>query len=144
MCWSIHETAHGVHGKARTVLLDALVTVTQSLSYQSLSVQDLMRYFFSSGDVEPDVEDVPEMSAFKALGLDPNKEPEALKVVSNVPQRLGTVVKRSAARCGVCRSSFGWLEPIYVRRLIVATIRHARFKASGREDVNSRQMQASR
>lgn len=62
-----------------------------------------MRYFFSSDDVEPDVEDVPAMSAFRALGLDPNREPEALKVESNVPQRSGTVVKRFAARCGVCR-----------------------------------------
>lgn len=39
-----------------------------------------MRYFFSSDDVEPDAEDTPTMAAFRALGLDPDREPEALKV----------------------------------------------------------------
>lgn len=39
-----------------------------------------MRYFFSSDDVEPDPEDTPTMAAFRALGLDPDREPEALKV----------------------------------------------------------------
>ena len=43
--------------------------------------QELMRYFFGS-DVaeEPDGEDIPTMAAFRALGLDPDREPEALKV----------------------------------------------------------------
>lgn len=42
--------------------------------------QELMRYFFSADDVEPDTEDTPTMAAFRALGLDPDREPDALKV----------------------------------------------------------------
>lgn len=93
-----------------------------------------MRYFFSSDEVEPDVEDVPAMSAFRALGLDPNREPDALKVGSKAPQRSGTVLKRFAARCGACPYSLGWLQTIFVRRLSVSTTRHAWFKVLGRRD----------
>lgn len=39
-----------------------------------------MRYFFSGDEVEPDGEDTPSMSAFRELGLDPDREPDALKV----------------------------------------------------------------
>lgn len=39
-----------------------------------------MRYFFGSDVAEPDGEDIPTMAAFRALGLDPDREPEALKV----------------------------------------------------------------
>lgn len=39
-----------------------------------------MRYFFSADDVEPDAEDTPTMAAFRVLGLDPDREPDALKV----------------------------------------------------------------
>lgn len=40
-----------------------------------------MRYFFGSDVPEPDAEDIPSMAAFRALGLDPDREPEALKVM---------------------------------------------------------------
>ena len=39
-----------------------------------------MRYFFGPDVAEPDGEDIPTMAAFRALGLDPDREPEALKV----------------------------------------------------------------
>lgn len=41
-----------------------------------------MRYFFSADDVEPDSENTPTIAAFRSLGLDPDREPEALKVLS--------------------------------------------------------------
>lgn len=48
--------------------------------YCLLRKQELMRYFFSVDDVEPDTEDTPTMAAFRALGLEPDREPDALKV----------------------------------------------------------------
>ncbi|CAM9689132.1 unnamed protein product [Ascophyllum nodosum] len=49
-------------------------------------IEELMRYFFSSDDIEADTEDVPAMGAFRALGLDPDREPEALKVLLTIIQ----------------------------------------------------------
>ena len=48
-----------------------------------------MRYFFSSDDIEADTEDVPAMGAFRALGLDPDREPEALKVTEATYREAG-------------------------------------------------------
>lgn len=49
--------------------------------FVSTTEQELMRYFFGSDVAEPDGEDIPTMAAFRALGLDPDREPEALKVL---------------------------------------------------------------
>lgn len=45
-----------------------------------------MRYFFGSDVAEPEGEDIPTMAAFRALGLDPDREPEALKVRTQTSQ----------------------------------------------------------
>lgn len=39
-----------------------------------------MRYFFNADDIEPDPENAPSMAAFRELRLDPEREPDALKV----------------------------------------------------------------
>ncbi|CAM9158979.1 unnamed protein product, partial [Hapterophycus canaliculatus] len=49
-------------------------------------IEELMRYFFGSDVPEPDAEDIPSMAAFRALGLDPDREPEALKVLLTIIQ----------------------------------------------------------
>lgn len=56
--------------------------VKQTVAVPLTIAQELMRYFFSTDDIEPDTEDTPTMAAFRALGLDPDREPDALKVFS--------------------------------------------------------------
>eukprot|EP00903_Cladosiphon_okamuranus_P013611 g12676.t1 len=53
---------------------------------QESDIEELMRYFFGSDVAEPDGEDIPTMAAFRALGLDPDREPEALKVLLTIIQ----------------------------------------------------------
>ncbi|CAM9676779.1 unnamed protein product, partial [Choristocarpus tenellus] len=49
-------------------------------------IEELMAYFFSGDDMEADTEKVPTLAAFRNLGLDPDREPDALKVLLTIIQ----------------------------------------------------------
>ncbi|CAN0227750.1 unnamed protein product, partial [Ectocarpus sp. 13 AM-2016] len=61
--------------------LVSAVSMLKALGVEEQSdIEELMRYFFGSDVAEPDAEDIPSMATFRALGLDPDREPDALKV----------------------------------------------------------------
>lgn len=62
-----------------------------------------MRYFFGSDVAEPDAEDIPSMATFRALGLDPDREPDALKVTHFTQQGGGLRRSFPAASLVQCR-----------------------------------------
>ncbi|CBN80015.1 conserved unknown protein [Ectocarpus siliculosus] len=67
--------------------LVSAVSMLKALGVEEQSdIEELMRYFFGSDVAEPDAEDIPSMATFRALGLDPDREPDALKVLLTIIQ----------------------------------------------------------
>ncbi|CAM9539637.1 unnamed protein product [Pylaiella littoralis] len=67
--------------------LVSAVSMLKALGVEEQSdIEELLRYFFGSDVTEPDTENIPTMAAFRALGLDPDREPEALKVLLTIIQ----------------------------------------------------------
>lgn len=64
-------------------------TFPSLVSQRTPFLKELMRYFFGSDVAEPDAEDIPSMATFRALGLDPDREPDALKVTKAMPAAGG-------------------------------------------------------